>query len=166
MGNSTSSSDLPIYLAGTVVVLLLGLTQFFDVSGAVLERVPTGIFIIRLVSGVVYLLIVLKFLIDEGVASSFRPDQGFSQLMGEYGGPLGSFGSELLQIVTYTQVSKLLLIGITRREWDSGVSGANYWLFTIFSIILILLSVFLTFTRATDLRNHWGNMAEVVDGDW
>lgn len=152
-------------MALVLVSLLAAAVHFLPIISIVSEYLESVVRFLQLAAVVVYLLILSKFAIDSELIRNYDPGEGSAAMIGRYGGPVGSLLTEVIQIVSFTQLGMLLFQGITFQEWNHtfSVNGPNYWLLTILAILISAKALFDLTSRADDLRYYWSDLAKLVD---
>ncbi len=132
-------------------------------AGVLSENVQTGILLVQIFSAVSYLLLFLRVLQHEGLISTYDPQQRFAEVSSNYLGPGVGLGIELVQILTYTQVSKLLFAGITFDGWEHSLSQLDVILLSLVALVMLVVGMVDVASRLQDTTRD--NIAEVVAAD-
>lgn len=163
LGRLRSESQL-IALLALVVIFFLSIL-FTSELRSISERALPVFELLRALALGVYILLVLRFLQNEGLISEYDPQQRLAEIVSSYLGPVFVMVVELAQVLVYLQLSELLFRGITFNEWEHSLSGPNIVLLTGLSLAVLIIALLNLFSRLRDIRHSWDNIAEVVESN-
>lgn len=163
MEKTKDPSNRPLVIAGIITVGILVATSFLPVTQLLGQYLGEVVLTIQLFSVVAYLLIIGKYSVDSGLIRDYNPQMSFAKLITEFFGPLFGLGTELVSVIAYSQLSNLLFIGVTFREWNHqlATNGPNYWLLTLFAMFFLIVALLNLVSRINDTRYYWGDLSEI-----